>query len=168
MWATEGDHDAARELLQAATAEGFEVRVNGTWALAMLYWGATAGMVGDAEAAEPLYDLLAPWSGQMGCSQSIMCFTFDGILAPLAAVLGRPDDAEAHFAIAERLTDAGGILLNESIDHLARARFYADQGDPTRAEHYARLLLDVSQQYGYAGQERKARELLDTLAGSAT
>lgn len=167
MLATEGDHDTARELLQAATAEGFEFRVNGTWALAVLYWGATAGIVGDAEAAEPLYELLAPWSGQLGCAQSILCFTFDGILAPLAAVLGHPDDAEAHFAIAEQITGDGGVLLNESVDHLARARYHAEHGDPTRAEHYARLLLDVSQQYGYAGQERRAQELLDTLAASA-
>jgi hypothetical protein len=146
---------------------GFEFRVNNTWALAVLYWGAVAGIVGDPEAAEPLYELMAPWSGQVGLSQSILCFTFDGILAPLAALLGRLDDAEAHFAIAERITGQAGAPLHESIDHLARARHYAEHGDPTRAEHYARLLVDIAQEYGYAGQERRAHEILDALAGSA-
>ena len=57
--------------------------------------------------------------------------------------------------------------LNEAIDRLARARIYAEHGDATRAEHYARLVLDVSRERGYPGHERRAQELLDALAGTA-
>ena len=167
MLATEGEHDRAREMLSTAAAAGFEFRVNNTWALAVLYWGATAGIVGDREAAAPLYELLAPWSGQVGLSQSILCFTFDGILAPLAALLGRPDEAEDYFAIAERITDHAGAPVLESVDHLARARHFSEHGDPNRAEHYARLLVEIAQEYGYSGQERRAQEILDALAGAA-
>ena len=128
MLATEGEHDKASELLKEAAAEGFDFRVNGTWALTVPIGGRPPAWWATSKPQRRSTSCWHPWSGQLCCSQSISSFTIDGILAPLAALLGRPDDAEEHFAIAERLLDEGAQPLNQAINRLARARYLRRPG----------------------------------------
>jgi ATP/maltotriose-dependent transcriptional regulator MalT len=81
-------------------------------------------------------------------------------------VLGRYDDAEAHFAAAEEMTTAIGAKFFAAQDDLARAGLHLARGDETgraEAERYATRALGNARDHGYASVERRASAFIEQL-----
>ena len=164
-----GELDAARQLLQAVAADGFEFPVNNAWGSAIGAWASVTAILGDADAARLLYDLLAPWAGQVCTNRIYTHTTVDGVLGALATILGDHDTAEAHFAAAETLTDVLGARYFAAFDDLARAGLHLARGEAdgrAQAEHYATRSLENARENGYAAIEQRASTFLAELAGS--
>jgi tetratricopeptide (TPR) repeat protein len=109
------------------------------WLFAACLLAETAGVLADRDAAAELYELLLPWAGMNAIDQ---CEGTRGSVARYlgiaARVLGRWDEAEAHFTAA--------VAMNERMDAPTwRAR---------SEEDHARMLLA-------RGDEERGRPLLD-------
>ena len=94
-----GREGEAREL---ALAEDFEsVRWDDTWPIAMIGWAEACSRLRVLDRAAELYELLAPFCGQLGSAAGITVIgSTDWALGTLAATLERYDEAEGHFAAA--------------------------------------------------------------------
>jgi len=97
-----GNEDGAREILTADAADAFAgVAHDFLWLWALVLYAESCAHLRDQDTAQVLYQLLSPWNGQ---------FVFVSAMTPagavsfhlgrLTTVLGRSDDAEAHFAQA--------------------------------------------------------------------
>ena len=75
------------------------------WSGATMLLGRAVARIGDAERAARIADLLAPHAGLFTWVGSMTVGPFDLALAELHLVLGRPDEARAHLATAQRLCD---------------------------------------------------------------
>lgn len=92
------------------------------WVAALCMAAEGCGAVGHAAAAERIYNALLPYSAMFAvdgigaaCLGSVAAY-----LGTLAGVLGRPDEGDAHFALAlENNRRAGGSLL---VAHTLRRR----------------------------------------------
>ena len=164
--AEEGHDERARELITGFAENGFDLRVNGTWLIGTVSLGRAAAITDDAVHAEALYDLLAPWAGQAGVSQSLFTISVDGTLGGLATVLERYDDAEAHFVAAEALTHEAGVTHCAAVDDVLRARLHLRRGTPESARMYAGRALEAARSNNFDGIERRATVLLEDSASS--
>ncbi|HEY5883001.1 MAG TPA: AAA family ATPase [Nakamurella sp.] len=119
--------EASQTLLCALTGEQPTARVrlaehlrqdrvrDSEWLPETVQMAMTAVTLGDVPAAETLYELLKPCAGLFAV-EGILAGTWgcvDAQLARLALVLGRPDDARAHFARALELDAAAGRALGQ-------------------------------------------------------
>lgn len=109
----------------------------------LVFAAETCAHLGDRERAGTLYRLLLPYRDQAAVVLPIYLGAVAGYLGLLAAVLGRRDEAEAHFEAAVAANRTAGAM-----PHLARA--LAD---------YARMLLDRPDHQRTAWA--RARRLLD-------
>ena len=158
-----GALDEARTLLHEQAAHDFEYPIDNAWSATPLGWARIAGYLDDATGAETLYAMLAPWAGQVACNRVFAQGTVDGGLGVLARLLGRFDDAEAHFTTAEEQTTALGARFFAAQDDLARASLHGARDDGTRAEQYATRALERAREHGYADIERRATAFLEGL-----
>jgi len=166
MQAELGQHDEAAKLLAFGREHDFEFRVNNTWSTTLAPYGVAATLLGDRENAAVIYEKLLPFAGQFVCTQIFTMRGLDGILGGLAALLGDNEAAEAHFAAAEALSDAFGARWTSASDDLARAQFCHDTGQTDRAQDYVSRCLTTARENGYADVERRARDLLGSLASA--
>ncbi len=155
----ERDLTRARALLQAAKSTGFEMSGNynglvGTW-----LWAEAASEFADDTAAVTLYEQLAPWHDQLPTSGASALPCVAHALGRLATVLGRHEDAEAHFAEAlvvhQRLRAPFFIAETE----LAWGRLLAG----SRPDRSMALLVDAAElatRYGYRRVQRLASQAL--------
>jgi len=164
--AESGDYERAAEQLELGKANHLDPRVNNVWSSTLAPFGVTATLLGDKEAALPIYEALLPWAGQMICNQAFTMRGIDGILGGLAALLGRNEDAEAHFAAAESKAREVGAHWTAASDDLDRARFCHSTGETERAQDYVSRCLVTAREYGYSSLEERARELLGSLASA--
>ncbi len=103
-WA-QGQVENAREALASEANGGFlQVPRIGGWLTTMTNYAWLAARLGDCDAAERLYDLLAPWGDQV----VVDWVSFNGpvadLLGQLATVMGREQDAAIHFEDSRRAT----------------------------------------------------------------
>jgi class 3 adenylate cyclase len=100
FYAEAGRVDDARCLLRELCADNFTaIPWDGNWLTAMADLSLACARIGDRDSAAPLYAALAPYAKRIsfaGISATLMGSTSDH-LAGLARVLGRVDEAEAHF-----------------------------------------------------------------------
>jgi tetratricopeptide (TPR) repeat protein len=102
-----GKHAEAADALASAHAAGFTAP-DLVWLVTLTSWAEVAVAVGDRNAAAALYDLLAPWHGQVVFSGANIHGAVDYYLGVLAAMLDRTDAARAHLNEALRMHDAIG------------------------------------------------------------
>jgi tetratricopeptide (TPR) repeat protein len=106
----------------------------------------TCWILEDGAPAEMLYERLAPYAGRQACGDDVRSNgAVDRYLGQLAALLGRYEDADAHFEAAHRLHERLGARPWEA---------------HTKADH-ARMLLAR----GAPGDRRRAVDLLRAAAG---
>lgn len=145
-----GDLDGARRELARMTVDRCAaLQRDFFWLYAMTHLARACAALDDAEHAVVLYELLLPFGHQVAVAQhGVMS---DGAVARylglLATVLGRWDDAEAHFIAA--------LALNERLG----ARIFVTA---TRHDH-GRMLL----RRGAPADDLRAHALLDAAAGEA-
>ena len=81
-------------------------------------------------------------------------------LGRLAALLGRPDEAERHFETALLRERRMGARPFEAAAQLAWARMLVERGEPCRSEEAARRLQEASSLASELGAHRIQREVL--------
>jgi hypothetical protein len=124
LHALSGETDA-RALLRSFLAARAGDPVDSEWLPERVQGAMTAVLVGDREAAEAVYEALAPYPG-LFAGEGIFAGTWgcvDAHLGRLARLLGRTAAARRHFAAACELDAAAGAALG-----VRTARWAADDG----------------------------------------
>jgi tetratricopeptide (TPR) repeat protein len=114
------EHDHARELLEAAAADGFaSTPLDLSWSTTLTAWSEVAFRLGAREAAAALYETLVPHAGTIVWNGASTWGPMPRHLGRLALLLERYDDVDAHLAAAsaehERLGAPG---WQADTDHL--------------------------------------------------
>jgi hypothetical protein len=133
------------------------------WLFNLILLAASCGPLGDQELARRLYDELLPYRSQMVLAQVSALGPVAHYLGVLAAVLGRPEEADGHFAFACDLmerTRTRGMLVRTRLEW---ARFLLARngpGDSARAEELAAAALELALELGAPNLAERASELL--------
>jgi tetratricopeptide (TPR) repeat protein len=142
--AESGLRDEAAALLADIRGDGFAAMPTHYLRIAMLsFLSRATAMVEARDAAEDLYGLLLPHRDEMAMAQGGWIGPVTHDLGLLAAVLGRYDEAEEHFADAERFQERA--LTPASLVHtrLAWGRMLLRRGQADDASR-ARALLEAA------------------------
>jgi DNA-binding CsgD family transcriptional regulator len=165
LYAELGMLDEARAELHAVVADGLaSVPDDSMRGAALWYLAETAVMLADVPAAEAVHGALAPYGGLVVQAGSFLAAygAADRLLGGLAALLGRPRDAEARFEAALRLETAARMPVWVARTQLAYGRFLVGRtdGDPGRAVTLLQFAADGAATLGMAGVAADAaREL---------
>ena len=148
--------DEARDLLDTS---GLGLPRDELWLAGVSVWGFVAARLGRADIAGGLYEQLIPWAGQQPTAVIAVAESVDHCLGELAAVLGRPEQAEQHFAAAE--TGARNLRAPFFVARtlIERARLDYFTHEPDRATQRLNEARSFAEQYGYAGLARDVAAL---------
>ncbi len=131
--------DEAREQFDHLAADGFRsLPHDANWKVGVGILAAVCGMLDEVDHAPVLYDMLLPLADDTitaGMPADILGSTH-GPLTLLAAMLGRWDDAEAHYAAGQAANERMGCRAWIIYGMFEWARLLADrdrEGDATRA-----------------------------------
>lgn len=164
-----GRPDEAYELLAADLADGFtSVPLDRLWTTAMAVYADVVATLELRDAAQALYDLVAPYAEQIPTTHTITFEVFHFILGRLATVLGRYDDAETHLARAHEIHEAMPTPYFLARIRWAWAELLITRGDPAardRARQLATQARDEAATRGFALVESNATRLLARLDG---
>ncbi|MGH9276366.1 MAG: ATP-binding protein [Acidimicrobiales bacterium] len=160
-------NDEARPFFEAARGADFHnAAYDWTWLTTTAIWADTAAWLGDASAAQVLYERLAPFEAQGVTSGATFTGTAGMYLARLAAVLGRHGDALRHFEQADAQLRALRAPFPQARNQIEWARLLGTTGSVADLRHARELLAEATTTAatcGYAGIERRARELAQSL-----
>jgi len=154
LLAESGRKEEARETVDSFARDEFRrLPLDGIWLGAIAHLAETTAVLGDPTHAAALYELLEPYADRniaIGWSASCMG-SASRHLGLLAGVLGRHDDAVAHFEVA--------LAMNERMRaHPLVAR--------TQVE-FARVLLQGDGRRRFGPDEERAAALLEAGAAEA-
>jgi tetratricopeptide (TPR) repeat protein len=161
----EGDlDDEARRLLAHETSTAFsELPPDVTWLPGLAIYAEVAAHLQDAAAGEVLYELLAPWAGQVVYSGISAWGSVDHHLGAVAAVIGHYAEAEEHLRQAADLNVALRAPIWVARTELATARLLLVR-DGLQDRERGRALLEraaaAAQRLGSATLARRAAGLL--------
>jgi tetratricopeptide (TPR) repeat protein len=161
----EGDlDDEARRILAHETSTAFsELPPDVTWLPGLAIYAEVAAHLQDGAAAEVLYDLLAPWAGQVVYSGISAWGSVDHHLGAVAGVIGRYAEAEEHLRQAAELNVALRAPVWVARTDLATARLLLAR-DGLQDRERGRALLEraaaSAQRLGSATLARRAASLL--------
>jgi tetratricopeptide (TPR) repeat protein len=159
--------DEARPLLEVARQADFHhAAYDWTWLTTTCIWADAVAWLGDVPAAEVLYDRLAPYEAQGVTSGATFTGTVAMYLARLAAVLGRHDDALAHFERADHQLRALRAPFAQARNQVEWARLLSSTRTANDRRHARELLAEATATaatHGCAGIERRAVDLARLL-----
>ncbi len=158
--------DAHRVLAKFADG-GFELPPDSVWLLSIATYADVAIACRDREMAGPLFDLLAPFAGQLSTNGGA---TVDGpvshFLGGLCTVLGRYDDAASYFSEAAVFNERAGATYFAAQTDLLWGQMLAERGAADDIEK-ARTLLEractLATTHGYGGIELRSTLALRDL-----
>ena len=132
-----GQEDQAREM---ALAEDFEsVPSDDIWSIGMFLWADACSRLRVADRAGELYELLAPFSGQLARTGTVVC-SIPWALGTLATTLERYEQAEGHFAAAAEIEARLGAPLFLARTYTGWARALIARGRPEDIERAKQML----------------------------
>jgi DNA-binding CsgD family transcriptional regulator len=141
------------------------------WFPSIAFLAEACGRLGRREDAQPLYELLLPHTGT-----HLVTYTWvssegaaDHFLGMLAATLGRPDDAEAHFQRALRMhaqLESPPLIARTQLELAAMLAASALPGDQERARGLLDKALDTFVDLGIKSPAERASALQATLQAS--
>jgi DNA-binding winged helix-turn-helix (wHTH) protein len=173
LLAQSGARAEAEARLRALARDGFAgLSQDVSYPLSLSNLALSAALLRCCDAAEALIDRLQPYAGRTLTLLSVYSAgCASRFLGVLSALLGRWDEAAAHFEVALAVDTATGARVWAAHDALEYARFLAARGGATngaRACQLGREALAASQALGLALVARGARELLATLGVERT
>jgi tetratricopeptide (TPR) repeat protein len=118
------ESDRADEARELALAEDFQILPwDFQWSTVVWPWADACSSLGLADRAAELYELLAPFAGQIACVGGVNFGSIDWALGALATTLERYEQAESHFTAAAALEQRLGapLLLARTRARWARA-----------------------------------------------
>ena len=128
-----GDADTARQMLEAATADLASLPYDVVWIFAVASYADVATELRAEMPARLLLDLLAPFDEQVlfiGATAGSPVASYCG---GLESVLGRFNEAEAHFVKAAELNAAGQMQFAAAVTHLQWGRMLSARSRPRRS-----------------------------------
>jgi hypothetical protein len=156
----------ARSLLEDFARSGFDHPLDLLWLVGMVGWAEVAIACQDPQYAQPIFDLLAPWAGQL----SFIDLSTDGpvslYLGGLSAVLGRYLEADAYFAQSAEFCERVGAASFAAQTDLWWGRMLAARdapGDAERASEFFSRARTRALAHGYGAIEHDAAEALRHL-----
>jgi class 3 adenylate cyclase/tetratricopeptide (TPR) repeat protein len=157
----------ARRLLQEFATTGFTLSMDQLWLTGMTSYAEAAIVVPDPTFAEPLFDQLAPWAGQLATDGAATASApVSHLLGGLATVLGRYDEADACFAQASEFNDRVGAKYFAARTDFSWGSMLAERDAPGDLEHARALLTKahaVATAHHYGNVERRAAAALQAL-----
>jgi tetratricopeptide (TPR) repeat protein len=161
-----GREDEAREL---ATAEDFQgIPLDETWSIAMFLWADVCLRLRLLDRAGELYELLAPFSGQLAVTGGSVVFgPFDWALGELATTMKRYEQAEGHFAAAAEAEERLGAPLFRAHTHVGWARALIARGRPEDLERAKNMLEQAEETTGRFDAGLITREVEECRAALA-
>ena len=131
--------DASRKLDEFAAA-GFEMPLDQIWLTGMVDYADAAIECRDPKFAQPLFERLLPWAGQLPATGASTLAPVSLYLGGLATVLGDYDAADAFLAQSAAMSERMGAKFFAARTDLMSGRMLAARGAPTDDER-ARVLL---------------------------
>jgi class 3 adenylate cyclase/tetratricopeptide (TPR) repeat protein len=160
------------EARQLVLAEDFQnVPRNGVWSGAVFGWADACSGLGLGDRAAELFELLAPFSGQLASGGSALYGSIAWVLARLATTLEHYEQAEGHFAAAAEIEERFGAPLFLARTRADWARSLIARGRPedlVRAQHMLEQAEATARRSGAEGVMRKVAECTAGLAAIAS
>jgi hypothetical protein len=162
-----GTAEVGRRLEEEA-AEGFAtVPYNKEWLTDLAGLSTVCARLKLLGPAAVLYDLMAPWSGQVIFNGSAAVGSAARPVGVLASLLGRWPEADTFFAEAATCHERMGapVFLARTQVDWARMLLDSGQGDSAKVRVLLTDAADISREVGLVPVERRAKEQLARLAG---
>jgi class 3 adenylate cyclase len=158
-----GRLEEARELLDKAASNRFaDLPADLLWAYGMVTFAEAAIRTGHHEAAESLYEQLAPFENQL-CFLGTTCEgPIAWYLAGLAGVLGL-DEVDGHLGAAAKLDEATGSPYFAARTAIQRGRAAARRREDEVARRYLSEGRGLAATWGFADEVRTAAAALSDL-----
>jgi DNA-binding CsgD family transcriptional regulator len=151
LYADLGMLDEARAVFAALAPDRFAaITRDAVWPASLTFLAETCLALADTEQAVVLYDELAAFRGLNLMAGMTICFgPADRLLGGLAALLGRPEDAEEHFRVALELAERSQSPLWTAEVEFDWAVVLAGR-QPERARLLSKRALAAAAKYGIA------------------
>jgi class 3 adenylate cyclase/tetratricopeptide (TPR) repeat protein len=163
-----GNDATALDLLHSAAADDFaSLPPDFVWMMGVTFYALVTVELKAAGPARKLYELLSPYHEQIPFIGTLGFFPASLSLGGLASILGRYDEAKAHFTEATELTTRGKMKFFAARTHLDWGRMLALRsrpGDLDGARAHLEQALGAAVSLGYSGIEQKANTGLLNLA----
>ena len=159
-----GNDVTADGLLDSAASDDFaSLPMDFVWMMGVAFYASVAVELRVMGPAEKLFDLLAPYRGQVPFIGTLGFFPVSLALGGLASVLGRYDDAESYLAEASEMAGRGHMKFFEARTQLEWGRMLAarrGEGDVEQARTLLEQAHSAATTHGYASVERLAAAAL--------
>ncbi len=157
LYADLGMIDEARAVFAGLEPDGFAaVTRDAVWPASLTFLAETCLALADTEQAVVLYDELAVFRGLNLMAGMTICFgPADRLLGGLAALLGRPDEAEEHFRVALDLAERSRSPLWTAEVEFDWAGVIAGR-QPERARQLSERAMTAAARYGIARLTERA------------
>jgi class 3 adenylate cyclase/tetratricopeptide (TPR) repeat protein len=161
-----GRADEAHEL---AAAEDFQsIPWDEGWSVGMVVWAEVCSRLRAVDRARELYELLAPFSGQLASTGgAIVTRSIAAALGALAATLERYEDADGHFAAAAEIEGRLGAPLLLARTHTGWARALIARERPEDLARARHMLEQAEETAGRLGAEGITQETAECHAALA-
>jgi len=161
-----GREEEARELVHGEDIQG--TPQNEAWAIVMMLWADACSQLRLVDRAGELYELLAPFSGQLAVSGAHVYGSFDWALGALASTAPRRlADAERHFAAAAAAEEELGAPLLLARTRARWARALIASGAPEDLERAQPMLEQAQVTASRLGAPGLTREVVEGRAALA-
>jgi len=158
-----GNHTTALTILDQAAADGFaSLPLDFVWLIGMTAYALVATELHARKPAGRLYDLLAPYSGQIPFIGTLGYFPTSWSLGCLATTLGRYEEAETHFADTAKMLARASMHFFVAANQLAWGRMLVERGGPGDLDRGRSLLSEarnLAAERGYAMIEQRAQRI---------
>ncbi len=168
-----GDEPMARRELELHAGRGFtDLPRDGLWILHLCSLAEAAVLVGDLERASELYELLLPHDDDNAVSYTQQPFGPVALrLGKLAALLGRWQETDRHFATALarcELLGARAIRARVLLEHASALAARGEPADRGRLEAMVEEAAELSEELGLSGLVERASAIRGRPADGAT
>ena len=149
-----GNLDAAREEFERIASRGFgNLPFDAQRIIALALVADAAAVLGDAERAAELYDMLAPYDGlNLVAGRAASCYgPVAGVLGRLARTMGRADEAEERYETAIAMCERMGEKPFKAFYRYELAALLLERGaedDRARALDLLGLSIDTARELG--------------------
>jgi class 3 adenylate cyclase len=163
----EGDHiDGASQIVVDVSSSDLDAPLSGTWLTNQILCAEVIIERSDAHSAERQFERLAPWANQFSAGALSAEGPVSHYLGGLATVLGRYDEAEAHFVESAAMSERVGGKFFAARTDLSWGRMLAERrlsGDAEKSRELLTKAQTAAVAYGYGKVERRAAAALKRL-----
>ena len=160
-----GRFDEARRTLDSFARDGFAgLARNYAFMPTLSFLCRLTARLADREAAAQLYEMMLPHADEVVTSQATWAGPAAHDLGLLATVLGRDDEADAHFGAAietERRIGSRAMLVHTRLEWGRALLFRGKPGDGARGLELLTEALDGARELELTGTESRIKALLD-------